>query len=92
MAAKKVKHVILGVHITDRLKEAVEVQKLLTAYGRHIKTRLGLHEVQATSAGPNGLLLLEMVGGDKPAKGLARELNALEGVEVKSLSFEHPAP
>jgi hypothetical protein len=33
-----------------------------------------------------------MVGGDKPAKGLARELNALEGVEVKSLSFEHPAP
>ena len=45
MAAKKVKHIILGVHITDRLKEAVEVQKLLTVFGRYIKTRLGLHEV-----------------------------------------------
>jgi len=92
MAARKVKHIILGVHVTDRLKEAVEVQKLLTAYGRHIKTRLGLHEIKETSAGPNGLLLLEMVGGDKPAKELSKKLNAIEGVEVKSFSFEHREP
>jgi hypothetical protein len=91
MAAKKVKHIILGVHITDRLKEAVEVQRLLTAYGANIKTRLGLHEVQEKSTGPNGLLLLEMFGGDKPAKDLTKKLNALEGVEVKSFTFEHRA-
>lgn len=89
--AAKVKHVILGVHITDRLKEAVEVQRLLTEFGRHIKTRLGLHEIEAASTGPKGLLLLEMVGGDTPAKNLAKKLNALEGVEVKAMSFEHPA-
>jgi hypothetical protein len=89
MAAQKVKHIVLGVHITDRLKEAVEVQRLLTAYGAHIKTRLGLHEVQEKSAGPNGLLLLELVGGDKPAKELAKKLGKLAGVEVKSFTFEH---
>jgi hypothetical protein len=91
MAAKKVKHIILGVHITDRLKEAVEVQRLLTAYGASIKTRLGLHEVHADATGPNGLLLLEMIGGDKPAKDLTKKLNALTGVEVKSFTFEHTA-
>ena len=91
MPAAKVKHIILGVHITDRLKKAVEVQKLLTAYGMHIKTRLGLHEIQEHAAGPNGLLVLEMVGGDKPAKELTEKLGALEGVEVKAIAFEHSA-
>jgi hypothetical protein len=89
MATKKCKHIILGVHITDRLKEAAEVQRLLTQYGANIKTRLGLHEVQEKSAGPNGLLLLELVGGNKPAKELAAKLNKLAGVEVKSFTFEH---
>jgi hypothetical protein len=92
MAAQKIKHIILGVHITDRLKEAVEVQRLLTAFGASIKTRLGLHEVQDKATGPNGLLILEMIGGDKPAKDLTKKLNALDGVEVKAFTFEHPAP
>jgi hypothetical protein len=86
----KVKHTILGIHITDRLKEAQEVQKLLTIYGTHIKTRLGLHEVQDIGPGPNGLLLLEMYGPDSSIKAMTDKLSALEGVEVKSMVFEHP--
>ncbi len=84
-------HVILGVHITDRLKEAVEVQKHLTAHGQFIKTRLGLHEVGSEAAGVNGMLILEMVGGEKKADALADELNAIDGVEAKKLTFAHPA-
>ena len=38
-------HVVIGVHVTDRIKEAVEVQRSPTAFGGYIKTRLGLHEV-----------------------------------------------
>ena len=45
MPIPKEDHTIVAVHITDRLKEAVEVQKLLTRYGGQIKTRLGLHEI-----------------------------------------------
>jgi hypothetical protein len=87
----KDKHTILGVHITDRLHEAVEVQKLLTEYGCHIKTRLGLHEIdQPGQAGdPNGILLLEMVGEDEPIAQLAEKLNAIEGVEAQSMVFHH---
>ncbi len=83
----KDKHNILGIHITDRLTEAVEVQRHLTEYGKFIRTRLGLHDVTANS--PNGLLLCEMVGPDEMVAELARVLNAIEGVETKLIVFEH---
>ena len=54
------KHIILGVHILDRLTRVAEVQALLTQYGKHVKTRLGLHEPEGPTE-PNGLLLLEML-------------------------------
>jgi len=81
------KHTIIGVHITDRLTEAVEVQKVLTQFGNQIKTRLGLHEVER--AAPNGLLLLEMVGEDAGINAMIGKLNKIEGVEAKTLIFEH---
>src|SRR5208283_2494085 len=56
-------HVILGIHVTDRLRKAGEVQKVFTEYGRHIKTRLGLHEVADTVGNGEGVVLLEIVGG-----------------------------
>ena len=37
-------HIILGIHISDRLKNAVDVQKVFTEYGCNIKTRIGLHD------------------------------------------------
>jgi hypothetical protein len=82
-------HLILGVHITDRLKNAVDVQKLLTEYGCNIKTRLGLHEISATLCGPNGLLLLEMAGELANGHELADKLNAIDGVEVQKMEFTH---
>jgi len=82
------KHTILGVHITNRLKEAVEVQKVLTTSPAPIKTRLGLHEVEKESL--EGILLLEMLGSDEDIQKLADSLNAIEGVEVQSMVFHHP--
>jgi len=85
-------HVILGVHLTNRLTEAVRVQQLLTQYGGYIKTRLGLHAVESPAGGetgsPNGLVLLEMVNQAK-ADELAAKLSGIEGVDVKSMTFGH---
>lgn len=83
-------HCILGVHLTDRLTEVMEVQKLLTAYGRQIKTRLGLHEVEKDYSAPSGVILLEMAGEESGINELTDKLNALDGVEVKRMTFEHP--
>lgn len=53
---------ILGIKIEDRMKEAGEVQKLLSRYGCSIKTRLGLHEVAGDYCSTSGLIILELAG------------------------------
>ena len=83
-------HLILGVHVTERLKHASQVQSLLTEYGCHIKTRLGLHEVSTNLCSSNGLLILEMFGDLGKCRELAEKLNAVGGVEVKQMNFAHP--
>jgi hypothetical protein len=75
-------HFILGVHITNRLKDAVSVQRVLTEYGGHIKTRLGLHEIQPGTPSPQGVVILELMGGDNVCHALAAKLNAIGGVDV----------
>ena len=77
----KKSHVILGIHITDRLQKAGEVQKLFSEYGHSIKTRLGLHHVEeGDRVGDTGLILLEMVGEVSNAEHLLMRLNSLEKV------------
>jgi len=85
-------HLIFGVHLTDRVREAPEVQKLLTQYGCNIKTRVGVHRVDRSYCSPEGLILLEMYGDHALCQELATKLSALEGIEVKQMFFEHPEP
>lgn len=84
------KHIIFGVHVTDRLQKAVEVQKLFSEYGCHIKTRLGLHEVSHEVCSPRGVVLLEMFGDEAKCFELKAKLGAIEGIEVQQMVFDHP--
>lgn len=85
----KGKHVILGVHLDNRIKEATEVQNLLTQYGCNIKTRVGLHEVAGEFCAGYGLILLEVIGEPKTIDELSAKLDAIKGVEVKHMTFAH---
>jgi hypothetical protein len=85
------KHVVYGVHITERLRHVPDVQHVLSEYGCFIKMRLGLHEVDDKYCSPNGLILLEMSGEEPKCQELFDKLNAIEGVEVKKMIFEHPS-
>jgi hypothetical protein len=82
-------HVILGIHITNRLRNASEVQKVFTEYGCNIKTRLGLHEVADNYCAGEGVVLLEIIGGHEIRKGMMGKLNGIEGIEVKEMVFAH---
>jgi hypothetical protein len=86
---KKDNHIILAVHITDRVKKAPMIQKILSQYGCHIKTRLGLHEASTEFCSPNGLVLLEMLDDLKTVKALQGKLDKIAGVETKRLVFGH---
>ncbi len=81
------KHTIVGVHITDRLEEATEVQQVLTQFGGQIKTRLGLHEFD--NQGLNGILVLEMVGADEGIQQMCAQLKAIAGIEIQAMVFTH---
>ncbi|MCE1229790.1 MAG: hypothetical protein LWX11_09945 [Firmicutes bacterium] len=82
-------HVILGIHVTDRLQRASEVQRIFTEYGCHIKTRLGLHEVSPDFCSPQGVVLLEMVGGPEVWQGMKAQLQGIEGIDVQEMIFRH---
>jgi ACT domain-containing protein len=86
----KTDHIILGVHITDRVHHVAKVQELLTEYGCNIKTRLGLHDADEKYCSPNGLLILELVGDQDKCRQLADKLSALDGIEIKQMIFGHP--
>ena len=70
----KSEHIIVGIHVTDRMKNASDVQKIFTEYGCNIKTRLGLHEVQGTFCAGGGIVLLEMVGEMLTIDGMLKKL------------------
>ncbi len=82
-------HMIVAIHVTNRLKQAGSVQEILTRYGKNIKTRIGLHEADGRRASPNGLILLEFVAARKRLEAMQAELNAIAGVESQTVIFEH---
>ncbi len=86
------RHLILGIHVTDRVARAAAVQEVLTEYGDFIKTRVGLHHVDEDVCSPRGLILLEMFGDEGRCQEMADQLAAIGGVEVQRMVFDHPAP
>ncbi len=89
MPRKPDDHIIIAVHVTNRVKQASHVQQVLTTYGGNIKTRIGLHETTARTASRTGVILLEMVGAKARCLSILAALNAIAGVEAKSVSFQH---
>jgi len=86
---KEHSHIIVGIHVTDRAKHAGAIQKVLTEYGTHIKTRLGLHDIGDAFSSPNGIIILEMVGGERPCLTILKKLAAIRGIEAKKMVFSH---
>ncbi len=84
------KHIIIGVHITERVQYAGQVQEVFTKFGCSIRTRMGLHEADENRCSPNGLILLETVDDDSIVAELTAMLKAIDGVEVQQMVFDHP--
>jgi hypothetical protein len=82
-------HTIFGVHITDRVVRAKDVQAVFTEFGCHIKTRLGLHHVDGGGCSPNGLILLEVTGAAAEIASFESKLRAVDGVQLQKMVFTH---
>ena len=78
---------ILGIHITDRVKEVSDVQSIMTKFGCTIKTRLGLHEVKEDFCSRSGLIILELTGSREEFVKLENELLKVDELDVKKMVF-----
>ena len=83
------KHIIYGVHVTNRMNKATNVQQLFSEYGCNIKTRIGLHDVGKDFCSPSGVILLEMFGDESVCEELLKKLAAIDGIEVQQMIFDH---
>ncbi len=66
------------------------MQAVFTEYGCNIKTRVGLHDVDASFCSPSGIVLIEFFGDEAAAQTMVDKLDAIEGVHVQKMVFGHP--
>ena len=79
---------VLLILIGKRKESAVEVQKLLTAWGCLIKTRLGIHDGILENCSDEGLVILELYGSKEQKDELARKIELIKGVSSRLVNLE----
>jgi len=82
-------HIVLAVHVRDRIADAGAVQRTFSEFGKHIRTRLGLHATDGETCTAGGVILLEILGGESVADRLSEKLKALGEVETQKVVFNH---
>jgi hypothetical protein len=78
---------VLGIKITDRIKEAGLTQNILSNYASVITTRLGFHEVTEAVCSREAYIILHLNGDPTVSEKLASELEALGGIELREMCF-----
>jgi hypothetical protein len=78
---------ILGLLISDRIKEAGRTQEAMTKYSRLIRSRLGFHELNDNVCSRAGIIVLHLTGTPAEWNVFEQELMCIEGLEVKEMSF-----
>jgi len=76
---------ILGILVERNHDVIIAVQRILTAYGCNIRTRLGVNEVFFGE--PAGLIILELKGDARQRLLLERDLKSLNQVHVRTMVF-----
>jgi hypothetical protein len=80
---------VIGIKITDRIKETGLVQKALSDHRGVISTRLGFHELSNEVCSREGFMVIHLAGLTEECEELFVRLNGIEGIFVKEMAFSH---
>jgi hypothetical protein len=80
---------ILGLLISDRIKEAGRTQLTLSKYSKLIRTRLGFHELNDNVCSRSGIIILHLTGNPAEWMQFEKELSEIGGLEVQNMSFSY---
>ncbi len=77
-------HPIMIIRVNQRVQNAEKLQKVLSAYGCGIRTRLGLHEAGlGDSCANDGLIILQLAPDAADYASFVAELNGIAGITAK---------
>jgi hypothetical protein len=76
---------VMLILVNSRKDTSETVQKILSGWGCHIKTRLGLHDDTLENCSESGLIFLELKGDPDKLNELERKLNLVNGVNAKQV-------
>lgn len=79
---------LVVIKVTDRIKEAGKLQKVLSQYGKTVKTRFGFHELNDTMCSRNALIILELSGELAQQDGLISDLESIGGIKTEIMKFD----
>lgn len=79
---------VLGIRITDRIKEAGLTQGILSKHSAVITTRLGFHEVTESLCSREAYIVLHLKEGENGSAQLFADLKQLEGIEIREIDFD----
>lgn len=80
---------ILGLLITDRIKEAGRTQVVLSKHSRIIRSRLGFHELNENVCSRSGIILLHLAGKPEEWENLMADLNEIGGLQMQQMTFDN---
>ena len=79
---------IMAILQENRIETSVKVQAVLTKYGCHIRTRLGLNDSGIEACTNSGLILLQLCADNFLATEIEKELSSIDSVKVKYMSLD----
>lgn len=79
---------IIGLLISDRIKEAGLTQVVLTEFAHIIKSRLGFHEVNEDKCSRVGVILLQLAGDPLEFDRFEKKLKDIGGIEIQHMIFK----
>ena len=80
---------LLGIFVTDRIKEAGKVQDILSKFSKYIKIRLGFHDLTDEVCSRNACIILQLMGKHSKWDELETNLNNIDGLIVKKMIFNY---
>jgi len=78
---------IIGIKITDRIKEAGLTQEVLSKHASLITTRLGFHEFTTEICSREAYIILHISGENVKADQLVFDLRQIGGIEIRDMTF-----
>lgn len=78
---------VIGIKITDRIKEAGLVQQALSAHASVISTRMGFHELNEELCSREGFLIIHLAGLPDDCEKFAATIKSIEGIAVSEMTF-----